>query len=501
MKEKNLPQNVAIALFVKDEISDIAGWIAWHAALGVQTFFIYDDHSTDGTWEILQAAAKCYDVRLRRTDPLKTPHFGDRQRDAYMQTVQEAKGEFEWLGFLDGDEYLYLKHFDTLPEFLLYFPHADAIAFSWRIYGSSGRVIRPRIPIVEAFTQHSNKDFPDNLHVKSFVRPQKMGLKWFDPHYFDIPKEHYARPSRKFINIAGPKQEVEWSDAFIMHFICRSMEHYVQRIKRRLNADLSDSTDYWHYFDRNEENDPDPLRFIPKMQEKLAPIRREALKMAIQKLKDLPITPDPIYYSQKISEPKFEFFKILTHCQTMLYYAPQLGEAVHCLPEIAAVEKFLPIFGIVDKKTESLITLFIAGDDTNSLLKIPYDFRPSCRLLYRLVPQQNSGHALLNPISQRFICFLPPEANGIGKVEANREKAHDWEKIALFKTTFDLNFPLKKLPFNPSEKTSAHALLNWIKTASELPDAETFLQIFYCLSPKVRQEISNYASGLLWDFI
>lgn len=50
---ENLP-SVALALFVKDEFSDIAGWVAWHAALGVKTFFIFDDHSSDGTWEILQ---------------------------------------------------------------------------------------------------------------------------------------------------------------------------------------------------------------------------------------------------------------------------------------------------------------------------------------------------------------------------------------------------------------------------------------------------------------
>ncbi|KMQ84021.1 hypothetical protein RF55_18583 [Lasius niger] len=493
-----MSQNVAICLFVKDEFSDIAGWIAWHAALGVKTFFIYDDHSTDGTWDILQAAAKCYDLRLRRTDPFKVPHFADRQRDAYMQTAQEAKGEFDWLGFLDGDEYLYLRHFDKVTDFLEHFSHADAIGFSWRIYGSSGRVVRPRISIIEAFTHHSTKDFSDNAHIKSFIRPHKMGPKWIDPHCFDIPQENYVAPSGKFLKIFGPRQEVEWSDGFVMHFICRSMEHYVQRVKRRLDTDIADSTDPWHYYDRNDLYETEPLRLLGKMREMLAPIQGEALKMAIQKLKDLPITPDSKLYSKKASEHKVTLFKIITHTKTELYYAPQLSQAVHCTPEIAEKNHFTPIFGMIDSQTKPLLMLFVEEDPSCSLLTIPQDTRSTAKLLYRIIPQKDGNIGLANPRTKQFICFLPVDEAGIGRLEANRDQAHDWEKASL-KIAPDAiaPFTLEALPFNVTDKISAHAVLNWIKTASALPHEETFLRVFYCLSPHVQQEILNYVPGLL----
>lgn len=58
---------VALALFVKNEVNSIAHWVAWHLALGFDKLFIYDDESSDGTYEVLQSCAKMYDISLAST--------------------------------------------------------------------------------------------------------------------------------------------------------------------------------------------------------------------------------------------------------------------------------------------------------------------------------------------------------------------------------------------------------------------------------------------------
>jgi hypothetical protein len=58
---------VAVCLMVRDEADDIASWLAWYHLLGFDTCIVYDDHSTDGTWDVLCAAARVQDVRVFRS--------------------------------------------------------------------------------------------------------------------------------------------------------------------------------------------------------------------------------------------------------------------------------------------------------------------------------------------------------------------------------------------------------------------------------------------------
>ncbi|QDH15138.1 glycosyltransferase family 2 protein [Oecophyllibacter saccharovorans] len=503
--------NIAVASFVKNEFSDIAGWIAWHLALGVKTFFVFDDHSSDGTWELLQAAAKHYDIRLFRTDPLIQPDFYWRQRDSFMQAAEESKGEFDWIGFLDGDEYIYLPHYDSLPEFLKHFDHADGIAFSWRIQGSANRVIRPHVTTVEAFPQHSTEALGDNGLVKSFVRPEKMGDEYVNPHWFDVATERYVRPSGRYVSSANAVQDIEWTDGFVLHYICRSMEHYIQRIKRRLNADLSDSIGYWDHFNRNDVTDYGPHRLLPKMDAPLGKIYEEAIRQAVGKLKDgfCPIgdADTDERPEEKALTPAFlkttpmnsaRIYRLRGYFGLYLYYSPEAGKVLQASEEVAAERGFIPLYGSIHDETPDLITLFIPGQ-TDHILRIPFDDRLARKLVYRLKAGQQDSMVLSNPMTGAFMAFHPP-VDELGKVETNRHVAQEWEQVHLeLVLQPSLSAAQPALPFVPDGTTSFRDILVWLQSLDEVPENADFMRVLYSVSPSVQEEVSRCVPGQLWN--
>ncbi|AFW00697.1 hypothetical protein B932_1112 [Gluconobacter oxydans H24] len=500
---------VAIALFVKNEFSDIAGWIAWHRALGVKTFFIFDDHSSDGTWEIIQSAAAVCDIRAMRTDPLAEPDFYLRQRNSFMAAAEMAKGHYDWIGFLDGDEYVYLKHQDNLPEFFSKFQDADAVALSWRIYGSSGRVVRPKITTVEAFTQHSTPDLGDNRLIKSFVRPEKMGSTYHNPHWYDIPVDRYVRPDGRPVNGQDANQEIDWNDAFVMHYICRSMEHYIQRIKRRLNADLSDSAVYWQHFDRNEVGDHGPLRLMPKVHDLLHDIYRVMIGRAIASLRN---TWDKIEGKNVVNvraEKSPDVYQIKSHFGATLYFLRQENRIVHSTQEIADQHDMLPVYGAIQEKTPNVITFFYIEDGEighRRSLPMQYDNRLAAELVYNLRAFGDNRFAAYNPLTNLHIVFIPnpnPEQpQGIEFVAAERREAGEWEMFSLEKVE-SVSYPasLAPLPFTPGNNTTIDEILMWLVDAPVAPRAEEFLRVLASIPTSVREQVVQRVPGLLWTFV
>lgn len=492
--------NVAIALFVKDEFSDIAGWIAWHAALGVKTFFIYDDHSSDGTWDILTAASRCYDIRLRRTDPVAQPDFYQRQRDSFLQTAAECKGQFDWLGFLDGDEYVYLRHFDSLPEFFMTINHASGVAFSWRIYGSNDRVVRPRNMAVEAFTRHSSKALNDNVLVKSFIRPEKLGEKYLNPHMFDVPMEDYIRPSGKPVKGLHATQDIEWSDGFVMHFICRSMENYVQRIRRRLNADLSDSIGYWHHFNRNDVEDLEPLRLLPRAEQHLARIYDHAVAYAAEKLSrgisgygggrsDASVLQSKAPSTSRI-------FRLTTHFGGHLFYAPEKRVCVHASEAYALAHHLKPVYAVMRADTPQFISLFLPTCP-NVFVRLLSDHRLMTQLIYRASPKSDGFITLSNPTNHYYMSFLPL-SDGVGVVESNRHEAREWEYVKLTPLEGQDALVDRDVTSEP-EEISIQAFFDWLRQGDCLPDNDEFLRAFYRLNSSSRTEVLRHVPGLLWN--
>src|ERR1700712_5735452 len=164
---------VAVVAFIKNEDSDLTAWLAWYSILGVDTIILFEDGSDDFTYEVAQAASRCQDIRLLRADS-SIPNYWERQIAAYREALARFSQKFDWIGFLDGDEYLHLPLDGAIKPFLGRYEGANGIGLSWCLYGSNGHILKPHIPAMEAFTRHTALR-PDFNVMKSFVRPGKVG--------------------------------------------------------------------------------------------------------------------------------------------------------------------------------------------------------------------------------------------------------------------------------------------------------------------------------------
>jgi len=247
-------ETAAVVLVVKNEVSDISAWLAWHHVIGFNACVVYDDDSTDGTWDILQTAARHQDIRLHRAPGDRAGRYEHRQEAAYRDALERYRDEFDWLAFFDADEFLLLNQDPTIQDFLARFPTAEAVCVSWCNYGSSGYILKPDFAPFDAFTWHSDERQPVNRHIKSIVRAKLVGPAWHNVHCFDV---RYERTILADGRQAGWGEALgilsfypDWTVAKLMHFQCRSMEHFIERVKKR--PELAGIPNVWAAHDLND---------------------------------------------------------------------------------------------------------------------------------------------------------------------------------------------------------------------------------------------------------
>jgi hypothetical protein len=263
---------VAVCLFVRNEAADIASWLAWYHLLGFDTCIVYDDDSTDGTWGILEDASRVQDIRPLRSIGDRNAFHGVRQDACYLNTIKRYGTEFEWIGFFDADEYLQLCGLHSIHEFLDQFPNAGSIGINWCCYGSSGHAFKPNVLPVEAYTWHSAETLPINRHVKTLLRLSSWQGKYVSMHCFDVAPEKALNPAGQVIRWSQTKGIIEalpdWGLAKVMHYQCRSMEHFLERLRRL--PGLGQNSALWKVYDVTGVEDRSPLAFVPAMNAHIA---------------------------------------------------------------------------------------------------------------------------------------------------------------------------------------------------------------------------------------
>ncbi|XP_010255553.1 PREDICTED: glycosyltransferase family 92 protein RCOM_0530710-like [Nelumbo nucifera] len=93
---------LCLCTMVWNQASTLREWIVYHAWLGVERWFIYDNNSDDNIKEVIDELKKGnYNVSRHAWPWIKTQEAG------FSHCVLKAREACEWIGFMDVDEFFY----------------------------------------------------------------------------------------------------------------------------------------------------------------------------------------------------------------------------------------------------------------------------------------------------------------------------------------------------------------------------------------------------------
>lgn len=252
-------RTLSIVAIVKNEKDYLAEWFAYHRCLGVEHFYIADNGSDDGTFELLQSLEKAGVLTLTFW-PLKEK----AQHRWYNHALEQYGSASRYMAFIDADEFIDLSGdlcLKSKVKELLASDHAGAVACEWRIYGSSGHERRTPGMVIERFSRAGKKERSVNRHIKSIVKPSAVERMW--AHSADlVDGYHYVSSSGGsvvFVNQVARSGRTEYviSDSiFVRHYAVKSLQEYVENKQNKGRANMGpDHERHAAYFKNHDLND------------------------------------------------------------------------------------------------------------------------------------------------------------------------------------------------------------------------------------------------------
>ncbi|NEP77104.1 MAG: tetratricopeptide repeat protein [Okeania sp. SIO3B3] len=233
-KAKNQKEKIIICAIFKDEAAYILEWIAYHQAIKVDHFIIYDNGSTDGTTEILQGLAKAGIItHIKWPDISKK---GGAQVAAYEDAVARWRDKCEWIGFIDADEFILLNQHNDIKSFLDDYQDVDGIAINWKLFGSSGHNSVTDGLVIERFTKSTKSAASVNSHFKTIAKIDS--IKPTDGVRVHVCRFKSNNPIYVYADLAPVTPESKGMGSHIDHKIVQ-INHYFTKSKHEWNLKIA----------------------------------------------------------------------------------------------------------------------------------------------------------------------------------------------------------------------------------------------------------------------
>lgn len=232
---------IAVCAIAKDEELYIDEWIAHNLAVGFDKVFIFDN------------SPGC-DLRHKQSARVHVQHFPGptKQLPAYQFFLQAYGKMYDWVAFLDVDEFIVLRPPLRTVKALVdsYATGASALALNWYMFGSNGHKEYAPLPVVKRFTRRAG---PPDAHVKILARPREV-LAIEGPHHARTTrgtKDTNGRLVHGPHNIDGPTNV-----ACIHHYFTKSEAEFRKKIERgRADQTVKRTFDEFFAADRNDVED------------------------------------------------------------------------------------------------------------------------------------------------------------------------------------------------------------------------------------------------------
>lgn len=291
-----------ILSMMKDEGHSLVEWVAYHKHIGFDNIVVYTNNCGDGTDDMLIRLEELGWVQHFRND---VPEGKKPQPNALMLgTKNEEVVDSEWILTMDADEFLSIKvgrgWISDLVEKMD--DRADAMAITWRFFGSSDVTDWNPGLVIENYTRAAPDKFKKGWGVKTLFKPYRdMKLGIHRPHIKKAKQEPAnakllfdqlwlngsGDPMPDEFSLSGwrstkPTLGYKWAE--LNHYAVKSYEAY---LLRRVRGNVNNKEDkyneaYFALFDRNEEEHLNATRHARGVKRKMAEILSDPVMRDLQ---------------------------------------------------------------------------------------------------------------------------------------------------------------------------------------------------------------------------
>lgn len=249
---------IALCCIAKCENLYLYEWVIHHLNIGFDHIYIYDNNDTDGE--------RCEDV-VGKENPNVTVlkyFIGKKQKGcetqiaAYNDFYQRFGGKYDWVLYLDVDEFLVINDYANVCGYIkdIIKPSTKSVRLNWKCYDDNDNLHYECLPVRERFTRVCEDDTL-SYYKKHFYRTKLMEFKAINVHYSNIRGDvvdcdgKYATYST-FVT----SETYNHNKAYIAHYATKSAdEYYMIKKKRRGNGIGNDRLSIEHYFKYNKRTE------------------------------------------------------------------------------------------------------------------------------------------------------------------------------------------------------------------------------------------------------
>lgn len=223
----------------------IREWVEYHFDMGLTNIVLYDNNDIDGEHfeDVIGDYIKSGYVILKNWRGRKLA-----QIPAYNSCYNEYKGQYDWIGFWDIDEFLVLEKEKTIDEFLSkdVFKNRQSIRICWKQYTDNGLVKSNGDYSVTKFTEVFDKNFctkngipianyyNSNTQSKAILRTNIDNINITSPHVHSVTKtvvDATGKPCKDGIKMGNTPV---WKGAWLNHYRFKTIEEFIEQKMVRL---------------------------------------------------------------------------------------------------------------------------------------------------------------------------------------------------------------------------------------------------------------------------
>ena len=225
---------VLLCCILKMENHYLEEWLRHYISLGVDKIVIFDNNDTQGKY-----AENIFDIDYVKEckynniiDVYPIPGEKQAQTRSYNKCYEMYGDKYDWLMFFDIDEFLLLEKAKNIKDFLsdTRFNPYEMIHVNWKVYDDNDllTVVNNDYSVVKRFTRPCQNRQAVHCELKTIVRGGMRDVRFVkNPHTCDNRIFSCCNVLGEPVDSKAAKNpRVIHKDAWLNHYICKTMEEY-----------------------------------------------------------------------------------------------------------------------------------------------------------------------------------------------------------------------------------------------------------------------------------